>query len=158
MAGRYFMEHRILVLFEGEAAKKFHQELFSLPDATYRIIRGDVTEEVAAALPGLSGELHVSAGWETILSVALWSRTEPPVADVITLLKKTGVADGDLSSVKDLDLPDIFSLLRREERYDFLRKICNAAKASVESRCGGKARVHCHLVSEEAARIVASSL
>jgi hypothetical protein len=152
------MEDKILVLFEGEAAKKSHQELFSLPDAPYRIIKGVVTEEVAAVFPGLSGELHIAAGWQTILSVALWSRTEPPVQDVITLLERSGVADAALSSREDPDLRDIFSVLCREERFDFLRGICDAAKANVESRCGGKARAHCHLVSEETARIVASSL
>jgi hypothetical protein len=158
MADRHFMEHQILVLFEGKAAKKSHQELFSLPDAPYRIIEGVVTEAVAAAFPGISGELHIAAGWEAILSVALWSGTEPPVHDVFTLLKKSGVADSDLSSLEDLNLRDIFSLLCREERFDFLRRICNAAKTNVEFRCRGKARVHCHLISEESEKIVASSL
>jgi hypothetical protein len=140
MAGRYFTGHKILVLFEGEAAKKFHQELFSLPDAPYRIIKGAVT------------------GWETILSVALWSGTEPSVHDVLALMKKSDKADADLSFLEDRNLRDIFSLLCREGRFDFLRKICNTAKANVESRCMGKARVHCHLVSEEMEKIVASSL
>jgi hypothetical protein len=158
MAGRYFTGHKILVLFEGEAAKKFHQELFSLPDAPYRIIKGAVTEEVVSAFPGVSGELHIAAGWETILFVALWSGTEPSVHDVLALMKKSDKADADLSFLEDRNLRDIFSLLCREGRFDFLRKICNTAKANVESRCMGKARVHCHLVSEEMEKIVASSL
>jgi hypothetical protein len=158
MAERHFMDHEILVLFEGEAAKKSHQELFLLPDAQYRIIEGAITEDVAAVFPAVLGELHIAAGWETILSVALWSRLGPSVQDVATLLKKSGKTDADLFSPEDLDLRDIFSLFCREERFDFLRKICNMAKANVESRCGRKTKVHCHLVSEESEKIVASSL
>jgi hypothetical protein len=152
------MEHRILVLFEGEAAKKSHQELFSLPDAPYRRIKRTITEEVTAPLAGLPVELHIAAGWKTILSAALWSRTEPSVQEVLALMKKSGKAEDDLSFQEDLNLHDLFSLLCREKRLDFLRGICNAAKASVESRRGKNTRVYCHLVSEETSVIVASSL
>jgi hypothetical protein len=152
------MEHKLLVLFEWEAAKKSHQELFSLPDAPYRRIKRTITEEVTAPFVDLSVELHIAAGWKTILSAALWSRTEPSVQEVLALMKKSGKAEDDLSFQEDLALYDLFSLLCREKRVDFLRGICNTAKASVESRRGKDTRVYCHLVSEETSLIVASSL
>jgi hypothetical protein len=158
MAERHFMEHKILVLVEGEAAKKSHQELFSLPNAPYRVIKRTITEEVTTAFLGLPAELHIAAGWETMLSAALWSRTAPSVHDVRALMKKSGMADDDLSFLENLDLHNLFSLLCREKRFDFLRGMCNTAKANVESRCGRNTRVHCHLVSEETSGIVASSL
>jgi hypothetical protein len=158
VAERHFMAHKILVLVEGEAAKKSHQELFSLPNAQYRAIKRTITEEVTTAFLGLPAELHIAAGWETILSAALWPRTEFSVHDVLALVKKSGKAEDDLSFLEDLDLHDLFFLLCREKRLDLLRGICNAAKASVEWRCGKNTRVHCHLVSEETSVIVASSL
>jgi hypothetical protein len=158
MTDRHFMKREILVLVEGEAAKKSHQELFSLPDALYRCVEGIIIDEVIALSPSVSGELHIAGGWETILSAAMWSGTAPAVCDVLALLKKTGMADAELSLLDDLALRDIFSLLCREESLELLRRICNVARANVESLRSGGAKVHIHIVSDETKRIVASSL
>jgi hypothetical protein len=158
MTDRHLSDHGILVLFEGEAAKKSHQGLFALPDASYRAIRGSITRQVIAIPPAFSGEIHVVGGWETILQAALWSRTGFPVGDACTLLKKSGMTDEELYSLQGATLHDIFFWLCREEKLELLRRICNAAKANVESRRGGRARVHCHLVSDGMEKIVASSL
>jgi hypothetical protein len=159
MADRHFRERGVvLVLCEGEAAKRAHQELFSFSDAPYRIIEGSITDGVNAFDTFSSGELHIVAGWETILCAAMWSRRKPAVCDVLALLEKAGMSGEDHCLSGDRSLSDIFSLLCRGERLDLLRRICRTAKASVESRCNGDVGVHCHLVSDETGRIVASSL
>ncbi len=146
------------MLCEGEAAKRAHQELFSFSDAPYRIIEGSITDGVNAFDAFSTGELHIVAGWETILCAALWSPGKPAVFEAVALLEKAGMPGEGHCLFGDRSLSDIFSLLRRGVRLDLLRGVCRTAKASVESRCNGDVGVHCHLVSDETGRIVASSL
>ncbi len=158
MSDRHSGVHDILVLFRGEAAKRSHQELFALPDAAYRIIKGSIIDEVAAVSPAPAGVLHIAAEWETMLSTAFWCRGNPSVGDVLVLLEKSGMPAGDIASLRDPDMRDIFAMLCRGERPDLLRRICRAAKANVETKFDGDMKVHCHLVSSETGKIVASSL
>jgi hypothetical protein len=144
------------VLYEGEAAKRYHQELFSLPDSGYFAIEGAVTDAVLEASGRFPGELHISAQWETVILLASWNAGAPTVKDVLNLFGEAGI--GEFAGMEESDVRAIFSLICRSGRFDLLRRVCRAAKSKAESMCGEKILVHCHLVSDEAGKIIASSL
>ncbi len=147
----------VVVLYEGSAAKKFHQELFSLPDTGYYAIEGAVTDAVLDASRRSPGELHIVAKWETIILLASWNGGAPSATDIPGLFGGpcTGTGHGGLESS---DIPALFYPVCRSERYDLLRRICRAAKSRTESICGEGVSIHCHVASDEAGKIVASSL
>ncbi len=144
-----------VVLYEGETSKKFHRELFSLPGARYCAIEGAVTDAVLDAAGRCAEELHVAAQWETITLLASWSGSAPSVGDVLDILDEPGLRDA-LTGASGIQ--DLFFLICSGGRVDLLRRICRTAKAKAESMCGEKIIVHCHLVSDEAGKIIASSL
>lgn len=112
----------------------------------------------SADLEGLS-RLHISADWNTILRVALWTSGPPSRHDVFSLLKKAGITEDALSPFKSADVDDIFPWLYYGKRLDVLRRICNSAKARAESRISNrKLLVHCHIAGPDTGKIVASSL
>lgn len=111
-----------------------------------------------AAQAGLS-KLHISAEWENILKIAVWTCDSPLIHDVISLVKKCGVKEEELMPFKHSDINDILPWLYYSNRTDILRKICGAAKTRIESRIDSrKVLVYCHLVSKETEKIIASSL
>jgi len=69
------------------------------------------------------------------------------------------VKEEELRPFSHSDINDIFPWLYYSNRFDILRKICNAAKSRIESKIDSrKVLVYCHLVSEGTNKIVASSL
>ena len=148
-----------MVIFEDEISRTSHKALFSLDDACYRPSRRDIVESVLEASHAGLSRLHISAGWENILKIAVWTSGTPLIHDVTSLVKKCGVKEEDLTPFMHADIKDIYPWLYYSNRIDVLRKICGAAKSRIESRIDSrKVLVYCHLVSEEAEKIVASSL
>ena len=150
---------REIVIFQDETSRKSHKALFALDDSCYKQSCINIVDSVVeAAQSGLS-KLHISAGWENILKIAVWTCDSPLIHDVISLVKKCGVKEEELMPFKHSDINDILPWLYYSNRTDILRKICNAAKARIESRIDSrKVLVYCHLVSGETEKIIASSL
>ena len=150
---------REIVIFQDEISRKSHKALFSLDDACYKQSCINIVDSVVeVAQAGLS-KLHISAGWENTLKIAVWTCDSPLIHDVISLVKRCGVKEEELMPFKHSDINDIFPWLYYSNRTDILRKICSAAKTRIESRIDSrKVLVYCHLVSEETEKIIASSL
>ena len=150
---------REIVIFEDESSRESHKALFFLDDVCYRRNDNDIVNTILeAAQIGLS-KLHISAGWENILKIAVWRCERPLIHEVLTLIRKTGVKDEELRPFSNSDINDIFPWLYYGNRFDILRKICNAAKSRIESKIDSrKVLVYCHLVPEGTKKIVASSL
>lgn len=148
-----------MVLYQGEAAKRSHQSLFSLDEACYcPAEEGMVASILSADLDNVS-RLHISAGWEAILEVALWTSDSPPVHEVLSLLKKAGIGDNEIAPFKKSEVADLFPWLYYGKRFDVLRRVCNFAKTRIDSKLERKKLlVYCHLSMEDAGRIVASNL
>ncbi len=148
-----------VVLYQGEAAKKSHQKLFSLPDSCY-CAAGDsiVTDILSMDLANVS-KLHISAGWQAMLQIALWTSGRPLAHDVISLLKRAGIGDDEIAPFKKAEAEDIFPWLYYGNRFDVLRRICNTAKTRIDSKLERKKLlVYCHLSMDDSERIVASNL
>ncbi len=150
---------REIVIFQDEVSRESHKALFSLDDSCYKQSCENIVDTVfEVGKSGLS-KLHISAGWENILKIALWTGAKPHIYEVTSLVKKTGVRDEDLRPFNNSDVNDIFPWLYYSNRFDILRKICCAAKSRIESKIDNrKALIYCHLVSDEIGKIVASSL
>jgi hypothetical protein len=150
---------REIVICQDEISKESHKALFSLDEGCYRQSGKNIVDAIlGVAHTGLS-KLHITAGWENILKIAVWTCDRPLIHEVITLMMKTGVKEEELRPFQHSDINDIFPWLYYANRFDILRKICNAAKARIESRIDSrKVLVYCHLVSEGTTKIVASSL
>lgn len=148
-----------MVLYQGESAKKCHQKLFSLNDSCYRPSgEGIVASILSLDLQNVS-KLHISAGWEAMLEVALWTLERPPLHDVISILKRAGVGDDEVAPFKEAEVGDIFPWLYYGNRFDVLRKVCNTAKLRIESKLEKKKLlVYCHLSMDGSERIIASNL
>ena len=150
--------YREVALVQNEAARRAHQELFSFDDRRYVMSSGNILESISAlSLQGVD-KMHIAADWEHVLRIALW-KPSVPVYEVLTLLKKLGVSESELAPFRTSDINDLFPWLYYGKKFDILRKLCNAAKAKAETGAG---RTHphiiCHLMAEDALRIVASSL
>ena len=150
---------REVVIFEDEFSRDSHKALFFLDDVCYKPNGNNIINTILeAAQTGLS-KLHISAGWENILKVAVWRSDRPLIHEVLALIRKTGVKEEELIPFAHSDINDIFPWLYYSNRFDILRKICNAAKSKIESKIDSrKVLVYCHLVSEGTNKIVASSL
>lgn len=150
---------REIVIFEDEFSRESHKALFFLDDVCYKRNDNNIVNTILeAAQAGLS-KLHISAGWENILKIAVWRCDRPLIHEVLDLLRKTGVKEEELRPFSHSDINDIFPWLYYSNRFDILRKICNAAKSRIESKIDSrKVLVYCHLVPEGTKKIVASSL
>jgi len=149
---------REVVICRDEASREYHKTLFSLQDDCY--IRSDNLIETILEISreGVS-KLHITADWENILKTALWSSDKPPISEVVALIRKNGAGEDELQPFQNSDINDIFPWLYYANRFDILRKICNAAKSRIESKIDArKVLVYCHLVSSDISKIVASSL
>jgi hypothetical protein len=148
-----------LVLVQHGISKKVHQELFSFEDSRYIMAGNDILESILALAGQGVDKMHIAADWKHLLMIAFWMPSQPPVFDVMNLLKKHGASDDDLKPFRTSDVDDLFPWLYYGRKFDMLRKICNAAKAKAESRASRKhLHIICHLISEDTSRIVASSL
>jgi hypothetical protein len=150
---------REIVIFQDEISRKSHKVLFSMNDSCYkRCCKNIVDTVLEVAQSGLS-KLHIIAGWENILRLAVWTCDRPLIHEVLSLIKKTGVKEDELTPFKNADINDLFPWLYYSNRFDILRRICSAAKTKIESKIDSrKVVVYCHLVSDETEKIVASSL
>ena len=150
---------REIVIFEDECSRESHKALFFLDDACYK--RNDkniINTILEAAQAGLS-KLHISAGWENILKIAVWTCDGPMIHEVMALLRKTGLREEDLTPFKHAHINDIFPWLYYGNRFDILRRICGTAKTRIESKIDSRTvLVYCHLVSEETEKTIASNL
>lgn len=150
---------REIVVFQDEISRESHKVLFSLDDACYKQSCIDILDTILDVTQAGLSRLHISAGWENMLKIAVWACERPLIHEVIALIKKTGVSEEELRPFNDADINDIFPWLYYSNRFDILRKICNAAKSRIESKVDSrKALIYCHLVSDETGKIVASSL
>lgn len=148
-----------IVICDGEAATKAHKQLFTMSEACYRMADGNILGAISGSVTEDLTRLHISAGWEAMLQVALWTSRRPLLIDVLGLLKKTGISEAELLPFKAADINDIFPWLYYGKRFETLRKIANRAKAKAESALEKKKLlVYCHLVAEDTGQIVASSL
>ena len=150
---------REIVIFQDEISKASHKALFSLDDVCYTQSSRNILDTILEVSQAGLTKLHISAGWENILKIAVWTCDRPLIHEVLALMKKTGLKEEELSPFKHSDISDIFPWLYYGNRFDILRKICNAAKSRIESRIDSrKVMVYCHLAAEGTNKIVASSL
>jgi hypothetical protein len=150
---------REIVLCQGEAAKRSHQNLFSLDDSCYCLSGESIVASILSINLENISKLHISTGWEAMLEMALWTTAKPLVHDVIVLLKRAGIGDDEIGPFKKSEVNDIFPWLYYGKRFDVLRRICNTAKTRIDSKLERKKLlVYCHLSMDEMGRIVASNL
>lgn len=149
-----------LVICDGEAAARAHQQLFTMPASCYRLAGADgILQAVSSAVTEDLTRLHIAAGWEAMLQVAFWTSRRPLLIDLLGLLKKTGVSEAELQPFRTADIQDLFPWLYYGKRFETLRKVANRAKAKAESELEKKKlMVYCHLVAEDTGQIIASSL
>ncbi len=148
-----------VVLYQGEASKRSHQNLFSLDDACYCPAGESMVAAILSADLENCSKLHISAGWEAMLEVALWTSGRPLVHDVLALLKRAGVGDDEIGPFKKSEVADLLPWLYYSKRFDVLRRVCNTAKTRIDSKLERKKLlVYCHLSMDDAGRIVASNL
>ncbi len=158
-SGTHSDSYREMVLVQHDTAKKIHQELYSFDDGRYVTAGSDILESIRSLARQDVDKIHIAADWKRLLMIALWMHSQPPLFDVMCLLKKYGASEEELTPFRSSDINDFFPWLYYGSKSDILRKICNAAKAKAESQVGRKhLHITCHLVSEEPLRIVASSL
>ncbi|MCL5023978.1 MAG: hypothetical protein M1497_11560 [Nitrospirae bacterium] len=146
-----------IVLASNESAMDAHRRLYSFGEEAYVI----VGEDMIGTLTAFSGDperLHISSDWSDLVRLATW-KPRPKTGDLFLLLTAAGITEEKLLPFRDADVADIFPWLYYSRRFDVLRKMCRTAKANAERHLRKKdARVHCHLTSDYADRIVASSL
>lgn len=148
-----------MVIFQDEISRKSHKTLFLLDDACYKQSCRNIVDTIAEVAQAGLCKLHISAGWENLLKIAVWTCDRPLIHEVVALIRKTGVCEEELLPFQHGDVNDIFPWLYYSNRFDILRKVCNAAKSRIESKINSrKVLVYCHMVSDETGKIVASSL
>ena len=151
--------YREVALVQNEMAMKAHQELYSFDNSRYIMSCGNILESIESLAGGGVDRMHIAVDWEHALRVALWMPSLPPLFEVITLLKRLGAAEHELAPFRSSAVNDLFPWLYYGKKFDILRRLCNAAKARAEKGAGsGRLQVICHLITEDASRIVASSL
>lgn len=148
-----------IVLFQGEGAMRSHRRLFSLEEHCYCAARRGITESILLSTGESVAKLHVVTGWMDMLKVALWKSGEPSCKEVLALLRKICILPDGCNFKAADDLNRIFRMLYDDGRLDVFRRLCRAAKGRAESVIGSeKLVVHCHLVTDGEAGILASSL
>ncbi len=91
--------------------------------------------------------------------VAAWKEGIAAVKDVFIVLKNAGVTDSELKPFASSPVADMLPYLYYGKRIDVIKKICRLAGRQIESRIKkGGLRADCHLILEDAPRIIASSL
>lgn len=150
---------REVVLSLNELSARAHKELYSFEDRRYIMSGPDLLASVLSAAENSADRLHIVTDWENLLKIALWSSADPPLFDVISLLKKSGAAEAELQPFMKSEISDLLPWLYYSKKFDILRRICIAAKAKTEIKVNKKGlHIYCHLVSDESRSIIASSL
>ncbi|MBF0328907.1 MAG: hypothetical protein HQL10_07090 [Nitrospirae bacterium] len=157
-----------LVICDSPVARNAHKELYRFSEDAYLLAdtANSLFSRVAAVVEDLNSSLqarlfkiHLSLAWENLLKISLWREATPSASDSFVVLSKAGVGRQEFEPFKAASINDLFPWLYYAKRFDVLRKICHAAKKQTESRIKNHPlRVDCHLVAEDANRIVASSL
>lgn len=149
---------REIVICSDKSSEKAHKALFSFPDDCYIIDAEKILDMVVSTAQKDFEKLHIAAGFETILKLALW-KEKPEQNDVRSLLLQTGVEDYESVFPPQSGIEDIFFRLYYGSRFDVLKRICRTAGlvAQAKSRLE-KPSVRCHLVYADTQKIVASSL
>lgn len=146
-----------IVIVSNETSLRAHKDIFKFDEDSYIAPGGDLLEFIAA-FEGSVNRLHIASTWIDFIKLVLW-KPAPKKGDLFLLLRDMGIGPDELRPFRDSGMGDIFPWLYYGRRFDVLKKICLQAKTSAEKRMKNKdIRVHCHLVSEDTNRIVASSL
>jgi len=157
-----------IVLCDSALSKQAHIELFHYKENAYITLKEpeDYFKTIADTINLCNSEtgkciskIHIAANWLNLLKVSLWQTEKPSINNVISLLKNIGIGDHELQPFRKSEIDDILPWLYYGKRFDMLRKICYTAKRQIEGHFKDHfIRVDCHLISEDAKRIVASSL
>lgn len=145
------------VICDSEKAVAAHQELFKFDSSSY-IVCDRQPLDCLVSFEGDYHRLHIATSWEGMLSIALW-RSPVSIDDTMSVLNNAGMSHFELAPFANGSPNDIFPVLYYGKSFDMLRKICNIAKRTAESRIKDEyIRIDCHLVSDDSDRIIASSL
>ena len=145
------------VICDSEQAVAAHRELFNLDSNHYVVCRDDPFE-CLSSIHEKYHKVHIAASWKGMLGIAL-RRSHVAIDDVIYILTCAGMSHSDLAPFRQGKPDDIFPVLYYGKNFDMLRKVCNAAKKTVESHLKNiYTRIDCHLVCYETNKIIASSL
>jgi hypothetical protein len=157
-----------IVLYDSEQAKSAHQELYRYSDEAYTkadeaegifYFISEFIENCNCSKCGELSRIHLVLSWKNLLHIALWQKKSPTPADAAIILKSAGITAQELEPFMHSDAADIFPFLYYGKRFDILRKLCHKTKKQVEGRLkANDIRIDCHLMAEDTARIVASSL
>ncbi|HTZ17617.1 MAG TPA: hypothetical protein VMB78_04180 [Dissulfurispiraceae bacterium] len=160
-----------IVLCDSGAAMQAHRELFRFSRNAYLPVYesdGNACDalpslqklvEACNASPACPARIHVAAGWENILRVAAWKADLASVNDIFIVLRNAGVMESELKPFAGSQVADLFPFFYYGKRLDVLKRLCRIACRQIESRIRmGGVRADCHLILEDAPRIVASSL
>ncbi|MBN2655366.1 MAG: hypothetical protein JXR79_09710 [Nitrospirae bacterium] len=158
---------RDLVYCDSRAAIRAHRKLFDFSPDAY-LIEEDHSL-IPARLSLLSGcnsteplhpaKLHIVLNWVNMLKLANWAEQKPAVSELVLVFKKVGIRSDELHPFLSGDVEDIFPWLYYSNRHETFKKICYAAKGSLETRLKkSDIRIHCHLFYEQEQIIVSSSL
>ena len=146
-----------IVLVADERSKKIHRGLFNFTEDAYRLGPGDFFTRIGG-LDEPARRVHIVLPWRDMVRLAIWTEN-PSRGDVLVLSADAGMSAEELLPFKGSDIGDLFPYLVYGKRFGVLRKICRIASKSSERHMKNKdVRVHCHLVSEDADMIIASSL
>jgi len=150
---------REVVISLNEVSVRAHKELYSFEDRRYIMSGADLLASILSAAEKGVDRLHIATNWENLLRIALWSSGKPPLFDVISLLKKSGVAEAELQPFRKSEISDLLPSLYYGGKFDILRRVCYAARTKAEAKANRRGlHIYCHLVSDESRRIIASSL
>jgi hypothetical protein len=158
-----------IVICDSETAKSAHMELFHFSEDAYITADNkspsvfDMISDIVDRCNSGSGEcpakVHLVMNWCNLLRVSAWKSQKLTIGDVFTILKSAGARPGDLQPFKNADANDIFPSFYYGKKFDIFKRLCHKAKKQVEEHLKTNLiRIDCHLVAEDTARIVASSL
>jgi len=150
------------------SALQAHKDLFRFSANSYFPADGaacdvfrvlDRLVQTCNASSACPARIHVAAGWENMLRVAAWKAEIESVKDVFIVLKNAGVIEAELKPFSGSPVADLFPFFYYGKRLDVLKRICRIAGKQIESRIRKNGvRADCHLIMEDAPRILASTL
>jgi hypothetical protein len=150
---------REVVIFSDEISRTAHKGLYNFDDGRYIRAEEDIVSSAVAVGRKDVDRIHIAAGWEDILRLALWTKDRPRIFDVVSLVRKAGIADSETAPFTKADPADLLPWLYYGKRFDVLRKICNAARKRAGAGLNRlEQHIYIHLTSEDTGQIIASSL
>lgn len=146
---------REMVIASNELTKNIHRDLFRFPDEYYILIDSDILGLISSHVDRVE-RIHLALNWPDMMRLAAWCE-RPDKGDILLLMKKVGLSAGELKPIND-PFNEMLPYLYYGKRFDILRRLCSETKKNIERHIKGQKMVNCHLIYEEAAAIVASSL